>query len=242
MCAVDHDVLVQEGCSALSDAKPGGAAVRQGCLKLLVIGVLVVAGLYVIGLIVGRDPWADQGVPVSAPKSTVKPTPTIPEPEHGGIEEIKYDLQERVLAWSGVQAPTEAECEIDEVPDRPRTFGCTVDYDGTEVPFKIRIKDVSKGLGMAVFEWEIVEQKAVLTKEGVFAEFWRQGIPAGYTEMRCDDDIPARKIVSLGPTPYFCYYKSKSGDHHRDRVTISEHDLNFFQDDEGDNGPEKDEG
>lgn len=224
----------------MSDVKLTAASVRQGCLKVLVSGVLVVAALYVLGLWLGRDPWADQGVPVTAPKSgTAKPTPTIPEPENGGIEEIKYDLQEKVLAWSGVQRPTEADCEIDEVPDSPRTFTCTVTYDGIEVPFTIRITDVTKALGMALFKWEVAEQTAVLTKEGVFAEFWRQGQAPEYTEMRCDDNIPATKVVEVGPTPYFCYYKSKRGDHHRARVIVADHGLQFLQDDKGEMEPRK---
>jgi hypothetical protein len=222
----------------LSETKPGAAAVRQGCLKVLLTGVLAVAALYVLGLWLGRDPWAGQGVPVTAPTSgTAKPTPTTPEPEHGGIEEVKYDLHERVLAWSGVQRPTEVDCEIEDVPDSPRTFGCTVTYDGTEVPFTIRITDVTKALGMALFEWEIAEQKAVLTKEGVFAEFWRQGQRAGYSEMRCDEDIPTKKVVEVGPTSHFCYYRTERGDHHRARVTVGEHSLQFLTDDEGEKEP-----
>ena len=224
----------------MSDAKLSAAEVRRGCLRLLAIGALVVAAIFVIGYFAGRDPWADEGVPVTRPKSgTAEPTPTIPEPEDDGIEKIQYDLQEKVIARAGVLRPTTADCELDEIPSGPRTFGCTVTYDGTEVPFKVRITDVTEGLGMALFEWEIAEQKAVLTKEGVFAAFWRDSTPAGYTDLRCDDDIPDKKLVSLGPTPYFCYLTTERNDHHRDRVVVGEHGLNFIQDDDGDDGPEE---
>lgn len=46
-------------------------------------------------------------------------------------------------------------------------------------------------------------------------------------------------MVSVGPTPYFCYFKSKKGRHHRERVTVGEHALHFFQNDKGDEKPEK---
>lgn len=51
--------------------------------------------------------------------------------------------------------------------------------------------------------------------------------------------IPAKAMVSVGPTPYFCYFKSKKGRHHRERVTVGEHALHFFQNDKGDEKPEK---
>lgn len=150
------------------------------------------------------------GVPVTAPKSG-EPTPTIPEPENGGIERSEYELHKRVLAWSGVQRPTEAPLRHDDVPDSPRTFGCTVTYDGTEAPIKIRITDVTKGIGMALFEWEVVEQKAVLTKEGVFAAFWRQGKRAGYTDMRCDDRHPRQGDGVGGPDPLLLLLQVEEG-------------------------------
>ena len=223
-----------------AEAKPDAAAVRQGCLKLMAIAVLVVAGIYAIGLFVGRDPWADQGVAVEAPKTgTAKPSPTIAEPEDDGIAKIEYDLQERVIATAGVLRPTTADCELDDIPNGPRTFGCTVTFDGTEVPFEVRITKVTKGLGMALFEWEIAKQQAVLTKEGVFAEFWRDSTPAKYTDLRCDDDIPTKKLVALGPTEHFCYFTTERGKHHRSRVVVDEHGLNFVQDDDGEMAPKE---
>src|SRR5690606_1601017 len=107
---------------------------------------------------------------------------------------------------AGVDQPTEVDCETDGIPDRSGTYGCTVTYDGVEVPFKVHF-DVSEDLyGRRRSDFEIVQKKTVLTKEGVFAAFWRYGKERGYTEPRCDD-IPATTVVEVGDTPYRCYYK-----------------------------------
>jgi hypothetical protein len=197
----------------------------SGCLGILVFVALAAAAIYWFEI---RDPWADQGVAVSKPATgTAEPSPTMPEPENGGIREIHYDLQRRVIEGAGVTRPTSVECELTEIPDGARDFGCTVTYDGIGVPYTVSITDVTSGLGMAVFQWEAKSDKAVLTREGTFAGFWREVSPTGAANLRCDDDIPEKKLVPMGRTGFYCYSTTERGKHHRVEVAQDEHGLSF---------------
>lgn len=209
----------------MSEARSGTAAVGQESRKLLVVGGLVVAALLALALWADRHRWEEPGVPVTAPTAPT-PTPTI-DPYAGDFEELTEELRWRVLAAAGVDQPTEVDCETDGIPDRSGTYGCTVTYDGVEVPFKVHF-DVSEDLyGRRRSVFEIVQKKTVLTKEGVFAAFWRYGKERGYTEPRCDD-IPATTVVEVGDTPYRCYYKWDNSIHHRSvKVRADEHGLDF---------------
>lgn len=171
-----------QGGHVVSEARSGTAAVGQESRKLLVVGGLVVAALLALALWADRHRWEEPGVPVTAPTAPT-PTPTI-DPYAGDFEELTEELRWRVLAAAGVDQPTEVDCETDGIPDRSGTYGCTVTYDGVEVPFKVHF-DVSEDLyGRRRSDFEIVQKKTVLTKEGVFAAFWRYGKERGYTEPR----------------------------------------------------------
>jgi hypothetical protein len=58
-----------------------------------------------------------------------------------------YEPQKSVLATAGVQRPIEVDCGIDDIPHRSGTYGGTVTYDGTEVPFKVRFHVVEDDYG-----------------------------------------------------------------------------------------------
>ncbi|MGH3490700.1 MAG: hypothetical protein ACRDP8_22660 [Actinopolymorphaceae bacterium] len=202
-----------------------GLARVAGCFPILAFVVLAAAALYWFEL---RDPWADEGVAVTKPATGLaKPSPTIPQPKNGGMREISYDLQREVIDGAGVTRPTSVECELTEIPLSPQDFGCTVTYDGIDVPYTISITDVDTALGLAVFEWDMETDKAVLTREGAFAGFWRDQIPTGASDLRCDDTIPEKELVPLGRTGFYCYSTTERGDHHRTEVAIEEHGLIF---------------
>ncbi|MEQ7004868.1 hypothetical protein ABN028_01590 [Actinopolymorpha sp. B17G11] len=214
------------GASRVPKVRSTGAPSAEGCLGLVVFVVLAAAAFYWFEI---RDPWANQGVAVSKPATgTAEPSPAVPEPENGGMAEIAYDLQRKVIEGAGVTRQTSVECELAEVPDSAQDFGCTVTYDGIDVPYTVSITDVTTGLGMAVFQWDAKSEKAILTREGAFAGFWRDASPTGATDLRCDDGIPEKKLVPMGRTGFYCYSTTDRGDHHRVEVAQGEHGL-FFE-------------
>jgi hypothetical protein len=144
------------------------------------------------------------------------------------VELIIHSLHRNVLSTTWVQRPIETDCEFDRFPSRPGTYRCTVTYDGIELPFQVRIGVITRD-GRRSLTYKVIPEKTVLTKKAVLGEFWRGGTTMGYTEMRCDDDIPAREVVELGPTPYSCYYKTKGSKdaryYHLARVHVTENGL-----------------
>ncbi|HEY8457208.1 MAG TPA: hypothetical protein VIL34_16575 [Actinopolymorphaceae bacterium] len=202
------------------------AYMAVGCLVMLVLVVLACTGFYWLVL---RDPYADQGVPVTRPATGLaEPTPQIPKPE-GGLPAITYELQEQVVKTAGVSKPTTATCEVSKIPMALRDFDCTVTYEGLEVPFTVTITDVTdaSAIGMSLFEWKSKAHKVVITRQGVFDSFWRENVRAGEKNMRCDGHIPRKALVRPGRTGYYCYSTSRGGTHNRWEVTTNEHGLQF---------------
>jgi hypothetical protein len=210
-----------------------------GCLAALQkLGVFVLLlGLAALGgwWFEGRDKYADSGVPVREPaKGDTTPTPMVPEPEVGaGLKEIEYDLQKIVVEAAGVSSPTTVKCDVPEIPSQPRTFGCTVHYMGLQVPFHIDITDVTDAgaLGLGAFNWEHRAERLVLTREGVYAKFWRERKRAGDKDLRCDR-VPEKTLIRPGRTNFYCYATTKRNEHHRYVVEVSDTGMNFlFADD-----------
>ncbi|MFI0349945.1 hypothetical protein [Actinomadura sp. 9N407] len=211
------------------------AHLKQGCLavlpRLLAFALLLVGAAAGAWWFEGRDKYADAGVPVSRPSAGhASPTPMVPEPKNGpGLEEIKYELQSDVVEVGGVSAPTTAQCEISEIPPQPRTFGCTVQYMGLRVPFRVDIADVTdaSAIGLAAFNWDQRAEQLPVTRAGVYAEFWRDRTRAGDKDLRCDR-IPERILVRPGRTNYFCYSTDERNKHHRYALDVRDTGLNFL--------------
>ncbi|WP_158706310.1 MULTISPECIES: hypothetical protein [Streptomyces] len=155
------------------------------------------------------DPLLTNGTPVPSPTATPsgKAAPQHPAPGKKApvLDQIKYDLESRVLAMGGgVPQETATTCDTAEVGNTPQKFTCTVKYLGVDVPFNVETKG-----GFILMQYTATPTKGgVVTDEGVRARAWKQyGIYGGKAarSLRCDK-VPKVRLVPLDkPSGYRCY-------------------------------------
>lgn len=181
---------------------------RQAVYNVVVtLGLVVMLVMAVFWFLQGRahDPLASAGVPVPSPTTDpATPTPATRSPRPGDepTGKILYELQQRVIRGAGVAAPTSAGCDRQISGLRDETAACTVNYAGLKVVYQVRVTG-----GSPYFTWRATTESGVLTRAGVYRAFWQQyGQKGG--DVRCDADIPVRRLQPLGQvTGFFCYYE-----------------------------------
>ncbi|OKI02052.1 hypothetical protein A6A06_13200 [Streptomyces sp. CB02923] len=156
-----------------------------------------------------QDPLLTKGTPVPSPTASpsekVSPQHPAPGKKAPVLEQIKYDLESRVLYMGGaVPKPTSSSCDTAEVGENAQTFTCTVKYMGVDVPFRVETKG-----GFILMQYTATPTKGgVLTAEGMRARAWKQyGMYGGSAarSLRCDK-APAVQLVPIDrPSGYRCY-------------------------------------
>ncbi|MGW8401320.1 hypothetical protein ACWGLP_32330 [Streptomyces lydicus] len=155
------------------------------------------------------DPPLTKGTPVPSPKAAAQQENALPRHEPSAkapaLEQIKYNLESRVLAMGGMIAhPTSSTCDTAKVSDEPQTFTCTVSYLGVHVPFRVETKG-----GSFLVQYTATPTKGgVITREGVQARAWKEyGSYGGKTRdsLSCDE-VPTVRLVPVDkPSGYRCY-------------------------------------
>ncbi|MFI2240405.1 hypothetical protein [Streptomyces chrestomyceticus] len=156
------------------------------------------------------EPASAKGTPVpsptAAPPEKVAPQHPAPGQKAPVLEQIKYDLETRVLYMGGaVPKPTSSTCDTKEVGgEKPQTFTCTVKYMGVDVPFRVETKG-----GFILMQYTATPTKGgVLTAEGMRARAWKQyGMYGGKAarSLRCDKAPEVQLVPIDKPSGYRCY-------------------------------------
>lgn len=191
--------------------RPTVGSVLTALVVVAVVAGLIWSGVWAATSYAGRDSWAGRGTPVARPKvplvvtQTEQPPDVLVGPEP--INEILYGLKDRVLRSAGVLKPVDGSCDRTDVGGgASTTFRCTITYEGLDVEYAVTARpEGSNGL-----RWEASADRTVITREGLFAQFWYRYGPLGatFTDLRCDDGFPLVALVPVqAPLDQHCWAK-----------------------------------
>lgn len=171
-----------------------------------VVLVTVVCG--VVSVIANRDPLVNRGQPVVAPQLAGTPTPTWtpgnmftdPHP----IDEIRFDLESRVLQAAAVARPVTSTCDAAGFTgEDAASFQCTVTYANLRIVYDVS----ATPSGQYTFKYKAEASQAIVTRDAILSRFTRQY--RDFTNLRCDP-LPEMALVPTNkPLDQLCYGKLK---------------------------------